>query len=137
MRNTLRTIIGIGAAVIWLTSTGFSDQYDDLVRNGYRWVTTDGPFACRSKDDVQQLLKDQSDENTLRMVSKGGVYYLIQGVIVQVVQEDKASGLALIHWDGIFGNIWTPSNCLSKRPILTEECPDSLVVVSTTISDTA
>ena len=111
-------MIGIGAAAIWLTSTGFSDQYDDLVKKGYRWVTTDGPFACRSKEDLQRIIKDQSDENTLRMVSQGGVYFLIQGAIVQVAQEDKASGMAQIHWDGIVGNLWMPSNFLSKRPIL-------------------
>ena len=35
-----------------------------------------------------------------------------------MVQEDKASGLSQIHWDGIVGNLWTPSNFLSKRPIL-------------------
>ena len=112
-----RTMIGIGAAAIWLTSTGFSDQYDDLVRKGYRWVTTDGPFACRSKADLQRIIKDQSDENTLRMVSQGGVYFLIQGAIVQMAQEDKASSMAQIHWDGIAANLWTPSKFLSKRPI--------------------
>ena len=111
-------MIGIGAAAIWLTSTGFSDQYADLVRKGYRWVTSDGPFACRSKEDIQRILKDQSDENTLRMVSRGGVYFLIQGAIVQVALEEKASGMAQIHWDGIVGTLWMPSNFLSKRPIL-------------------
>ena len=52
------------------------------------------------------------------MVSQGGVYHLIRGVIVQVAQEDKASGISQIHWDGIVGNLWMPSNLLSKRPIL-------------------
>jgi hypothetical protein len=111
-------MIGIGVAAIWLTSTGFSDQYDDLVRKGYRWVTTDGPFACRSKADLQRIIKDQSDENTLRMISQGGVYFLIQGAIVLVAQEDRASGMAQIHWDGIVGNIWMPGNFLSRHPIL-------------------
>jgi hypothetical protein len=87
-------MIAIGAVTIWLTSIGFSDQYDDLVKKGYRWITSDGPFACRSKEDLQRIIKDQSDENTLRMVSRGGVYFLIQGVIVQVAQEDKTSGPA-------------------------------------------
>jgi len=50
-------MIAIGVAAIWLTSTGFSDQYDDLVRKGYRWVTSDGPFACRSKEDLQRVSK--------------------------------------------------------------------------------
>ena len=113
----MRTISGIVAATILQTSAALADKYDDLVAKGYRWVTTDGPFACTSKDASQRLVKDQSDENRLRIFSQGGVYYLIRGVIVQVVQEDKASGMSQVHWDGIAQNLWTPSKFLSKRPI--------------------
>ena len=112
----MRTITGIAAATILLTSSAFSDQYDDLAKKGYRWVTTDGSCACVSKDDELRVIKNQSDDTTLRMVSKGGVYFLIRGVIVQVVQEDKASGLSQVHWEGIAANLWTPSEFLSKRP---------------------
>ena len=62
-------MIAIGAVTIWLTSIGFSDQYDDLVKKGYRWITSDGPFACRSKEDLQRIIKDPSDENTLLLVA--------------------------------------------------------------------
>jgi hypothetical protein len=110
-------MIGIGAAAIWLTSSAFSDQYDDLVEKGYRWVITDGSCACASKDDALRVIKNQSDESTLRLVSKGGVYFLIRGVIVQVVQEDEASGLSRVHWEGIAANLWVPSKFLSKRPV--------------------
>jgi hypothetical protein len=110
-------MIGIGAAAIWLTSSAFSDQYDDLVKKGYRWVTTDGSCACASKDDELRVIKNQSDDSTLRLVSKGGVYFLIRGVIVQVLQEDRASGLSQVHWEGIAANLWTPSKFLSKRPV--------------------
>jgi hypothetical protein len=72
-------VIGIGAAAIWLTSSAFSDQYDDLVKKGYRWVTTDGSCACASKNDALRVIKNQSDDSTLRLVSKGGVYFLIRG----------------------------------------------------------
>ena len=113
----MRTISGIVAATILQASAALADKYDDLVAKGYRWVTTDGPFACTSKEASQRLAKDQSEENRLRMVSQGGVYYLIRGVIVQVVQEDKASGMSQVHWDGIAGNLWTPSRFLSKHPI--------------------
>jgi len=113
-----RPIIGIAVAAVWLTSTALADKYDDLVAKGYRWITTDGPFACSSTDDVHRIIKNRSDENTLRMLEQGGVYFLIRGAIVQVMQEDKASGMSQVHWDGIVGNLWTPSNFLSKRPIL-------------------
>ena len=111
-------MIGIGAAAVWLTSTAVADKYGDLVAKGYRWITTDGPFACASKDDLNQIIKNRSDENTLRMIEKGGVYFLIRGGIVQVVQEDKASGMSQVRWDGIAANLWTPSKFLSKRPII-------------------
>ena len=113
----VRTLIGVAVAAVWLTSTALADKYDDLVAKGYRWITTDGPFACASKDDLQQIIKNRSDENTLRMLQKGGVYFLIRGGIVQVVQEDKASGLSQVHWEGIVPNLWTPTKFLSKRPI--------------------
>ena len=113
-----RTIIAIAAAVTLATSTALADKYADLVKQGYRWVTTDGPFACASKDVLQRIIKDRSDENTLRMVEQGGVYFLIRGAIVQVVQEDKTLGLSQVHWEGIVGNLWTPSVFLSERPIV-------------------
>ena len=113
----IRAISGIVAATILQTSAALADKYDDLVAKGYRWVNTDGPFACISKEASQRLVKDQSEENRLRMVSQGGVYYLIRGVIVQVVQEDKASGMSQVHWDGIAANLWTPSKFLTKKPI--------------------
>ena len=116
-RMKVRTIIVIAAAAILPTLTALADKYDDLATEGYRWVSTDGPFACTSKDDANRISKDQSDNNTLRMVRNGGVYYLIRGVIVRVVQEDKASGLSLVHWAGITENIWMPSKFLSKRPV--------------------
>ena len=114
----VRTILGMAAAAILPTSAALADKYGELVAKGYRWVTTDGPFACRSKDDLQRLITNQSDENGLRMVSQGGVYYLIRGVIVQVVQEDKAAGMSQIHWDGIVANLWTPSKFLSRHPVI-------------------
>ena len=101
----VRTIIGIAVGAVCLTSTALADKYDDLVKKGYRWVTTDGPFACRSKEDVQRLINNQTDDYRLRMVSQGGVYYLIRGVIVQVVQEDKTLGLSQVHWEGIVANL--------------------------------
>jgi hypothetical protein len=112
-----RTILVIAAAFTYLTSTALADKYSDLAAKGYRWVTTDGPFACASKDDVQRILKNQSDENKVRMISQGGVYFLIRRVIVQVLQEDKASGPSQARWDGITENLWTPSRFLSKQPI--------------------
>jgi hypothetical protein len=63
----MHTISGLVVATILQTSAALADKYDDLVAKGYRWITTDGPFACASKDDLNRIIKNRSDENTLRM----------------------------------------------------------------------
>ena len=51
----VRTILSVAAVAVVLASAGLADNYDDLVRQGYRWATVDGPFACVSKDDLRQI----------------------------------------------------------------------------------
>jgi hypothetical protein len=113
----VRTILAIAAAAVGLTSTAVADKYDDLAKKGYRWINTDGPLACPSKDDVQQMLKDRSDTNQLHMVEQLRAFFLIQGALVQVLQEDNASGMTQFSAAGLNGTFWTLSKFLSKRPI--------------------
>jgi hypothetical protein len=113
----VRTIIVIAAAAVGLTSIALADKYDDLVKKGYRWIASDGPFACHSRDDLQRIIKDQSDANKLEMVEELRAYFLVRGALVQVVQEDKASGMSQIQSSAIAGSFWTLSRFLSKRPI--------------------
>lgn len=113
----VRTILAIAAAAVGLTSAAGADKYDDLAKKGYRWINTDGPLACPSKDDVQQMLKDRSDTNQLHMVEQLRAFFLIQGALVQVVQEEKASGMTQFSTAGLNGTFWTLSKFLSKRPI--------------------
>jgi hypothetical protein len=113
----LRTILAVAAASVGLTSTVVADKYDDYVQKGFRWINTDGPYACPAKDDVQRMLKDQSDTDQLHMVEQLRAYFLIQGVVVQVLQEDKASGMTQFSSAGLNGTFWTLSKYLSKRPI--------------------
>jgi|ERR1700733_6262672 hypothetical protein len=113
----VRTILAIAAASVGLASTVVADKYDDLVKKGFRWINTDGPYACPAKDDVQRMLKDQSDTDQLHMVEQLRAYFLIRGVVVQVLQEDKASGMTQFSSAGLNGTFWTLSKYLSKRPI--------------------
>ena len=113
----VRTILAIAAASVGLASTVVADKYDDLVKKGFRWINTDGPYACPAKDDVQRMLKDQSDTDQLHMVEQLRAYFLIRGAIVQVVQEDKASNMAQFSAAGLNGTFWTLDKFLSKRPI--------------------
>lgn len=110
------TIVLIGATALGLTSIALADKYDDLARNGYRWITTDGLLACRSKDNVQHVITHRGDADELQMIRQLGAYYLIRGEIVLMVQEDKASGFSQINVAGI-GNLWTPTKFVSKHPI--------------------
>src|SRR5258707_13290307 len=51
------------------------------------------------------------------MVQNLRAYYLIRGVIIQVVQEDAASGMSEIHLPGGFRTFWTLKRFLSRSPI--------------------
>jgi hypothetical protein len=110
------TLIWLAAAVL-LTSRGFAAPYDDLAAKGYRWVTTNGPYACPSKDDLRQIIRHHTDETELQMIEQPRAYYLIEGAVVQVVFEDAASGMSLIHSAEIGPDVWTLTRFLSRHAI--------------------
>jgi hypothetical protein len=110
------TLIWLAAAVL-LTSRGFAAPYDDLAAKGYRWVTTNGPYACPSKDDLRQIIRHHTDETELQMIEQPRAYYLIEGAVVQVVLEDAASGMSLIHSAEIGPDVWTLTRFLSRHAI--------------------
>ena len=41
------------------------------------------------------------------MIEQLRAYYLIRGTVVQVVMEDKSSGLSQVNMAGIMTNLWT------------------------------
>jgi hypothetical protein len=90
------TII-LAVAAVELGSTALADPYKDLAAQGYRWVIVDGPYACPSKDDLREITRHRTDLLEVKMVSDLRAYYLIRGVIIQVVQEDAASGMSEVH----------------------------------------
>jgi hypothetical protein len=102
---------------IGLTVTAVAANYSDLVTQGYRWITVDGPYACPAKDDVQRITNHRTDSVELQMVDDLRAYYLIPGMIVQIVQDDPASGLTQVRLGGITTDLWTYTRFLSKRPI--------------------
>jgi hypothetical protein len=110
------TII-LAAAAVGLGSTALADPYKDLAAQGYRWVIVDGPYACPLKDDLQEITRHRTDLLEVKMVSDLRAYYLIRGVIIQVVQEDAASGMSQVHLPGGFRTFWTLTRFLSRSPI--------------------
>jgi hypothetical protein len=113
----ISTILSVAAVAVVLTSVGLAANYDELAAKGYRWVTVDGPYGCPFKDDLRQITKNRTDEIELRMVEQLRAYYLIPGGIVQLVQQDAASGMSKIHSAEIVTDLWTLTIFLSKRPI--------------------
>ena len=50
------TILPVAAAPAALISDGLAANYDDLVKKGYRWINSDLPYGCLSKNDLEQIL---------------------------------------------------------------------------------
>jgi len=49
------------------------------------------------------------------MVEGVRAYFLIQGALVKVLQEDPSTGMAQIHAAGITIDLWTYNKFLSRR----------------------
>ena len=110
-----KTVV-FGAIVFGLASVALSID-DNKLGNEYRWIVVDGPYACSSKEDLRQITKHHTDETELQMVNELRAYYLIEGTIVKLVQEDSSSGMSQIHLGGITRDLWTCTRFLSKRPL--------------------
>jgi hypothetical protein len=109
------TLISLAAAVL-LASRGFAAPYDDLAAKGYRWVSTNGPYACPSKNDLRQIIQHHTDETEVQMIEQLRAYYRIEGAVVQVVLEDAAAGMSQIHSAEIGPDVWTLTKFLSMHP---------------------
>src|SRR5260221_13579117 len=95
-------IIVLAAAAITVGSTASAKRYKDFAALGNRWVAVDGPYACPSKADLQEITRHRTDLLEAKMVSDLRAYYLIRGVIVEVLQQNVASGIWEVHLPGGF-----------------------------------
>jgi hypothetical protein len=134
-----KTVV-FGTIVFGLASAALSIN-DTKLGNEYRWIDVDGPYACASKEDLRQITKHYTDETELQMVNELRAYYLIAGIIVQVVREDSSSGMSQIHLRGITRDLWTYTRFLSKRPVTDPygviETPEASGLVSVQATDTS
>jgi hypothetical protein len=110
-------ILVVAAISFGLTCAALAADYSALAQQGYRWVTVDGPYACPSQADVRRITGHRTDATELQMVDNLQAYYLITGTLVQVVQDDPATGMSQIRVAGITKGLWTETKFLSKRPI--------------------
>jgi hypothetical protein len=116
-QRALLTILVAPIVAVGMASTALAGDYKDLVAEGYRWVTIDGPYLCPTKADLREITRDPSDSNRLHMVEELRAYFLIDGALIKVIQEDGSAGMAQIHAAGITINLWTYNKFLSRRPI--------------------
>jgi hypothetical protein len=120
MKNKERALLTILLApilAVGMASTALGGDYKDLVAEGYRWVAIDGPYACPTKEDLRDITRDPSDINKLHMVEELRAYFLIQGALVKVIQEDPSTGMAQVHAAGIIIDLWTYNKFLTSRPM--------------------
>ena len=113
----LITILLGPIVVIGMASTILARDYKGLVAEGYRWVSIDGPYACPLKEDLRRINRDAGDINELHMVEQLRAFFLIQGALVKVIQEDGSAGMTQIRAAGIAGDLWTYNKFLSRLPI--------------------
>jgi hypothetical protein len=101
-----------------LTCTVLGDNnYTALAAQGYRWVTVNGPYACRTEEDVERITAHHTDAAELQVVENIQCYYLIPGTIVQVIKEDPARGMSEMRLGSITRSLWTYSRFLSNYPV--------------------
>jgi hypothetical protein len=109
--------IHILAAILCLNCIAFADNYSAWVAQGYRWVNVNGPYACISEQQVQQITGRHSDQTELQMLQNVQAYYLIPGTIALVIKEDSATGMSQMRLSGITTPLWTYTRFLSKHPV--------------------
>ena len=63
-------ILSLAALIVAMEAPTLAMNYDDLVAQGYRWATTDGPYACPTKGDLHQITSNPTDRNKLHMVEQ-------------------------------------------------------------------
>jgi hypothetical protein len=118
-REIMKLLISLVTAVsLGLTCTVLGGgNYSALAEQGYRWVLLNGPYACKTEQDVERITTRHTDETELQVVESIECYYLIPGTIVQVIREDPARGMSEMRLGGITRSLWTYSRFLSKRPV--------------------
>jgi hypothetical protein len=68
MRVPIKVLAAAAVGFVGLGSTASADPYKDLTAQGYRWVAVDGPYACPSKDDLQEITRHRTDLLEVKMV---------------------------------------------------------------------
>jgi hypothetical protein len=110
-------ILILAAVSLCLAGNALADNYSNWVAQGYRWVNVNGPYACTTEQQVQQITGRHSDQTELQMLQNVQAYYLIPGTIAMVIKENPATGMTQMRLSGITVPLWTYTRFLSKHPV--------------------
>jgi hypothetical protein len=117
----------VSAAII--AGAASATDFQSLAKQGYRWVTVNGPYACPKKEDAEKLAAAKDVSSNLELQDKTHAYFLLPGMIVLVLESDHSSGLSRIRASGIVVDLWAPTRFLTSHPIKdtygVTETPDS------------
>ena len=114
----MKLVISIVTAIsLSLSCTAPADNYYTLAAKGYRWVTIHGPYASTTEQGVQRITRHRGGLTESQILEDEQAFYLIPGKIVQVLQEDPATGMSQVQMGGFTTFLWTYSRFLSRRPI--------------------
>jgi len=115
----------IAGTVTTATATDFKALADE----GYRWVRVNGPYATPNKNDAAKLAGAKSASTDIDLQDKAHAYFLLPGMLVFVLENDRAAGLSRVRASGIVVDLWTETRYLSAQPLKDSygvtETPDS------------
>jgi len=110
-------ILIVTAISLGLSCTAPAMNYDTLAAKGYRWVAIHGPYASTTEHGVQRITDHRGGLTESQILEDEQAFYLIPGKIVQIIKEDRATGMSQVQMGGFTTFLWTYSRFLSKRPI--------------------
>ena len=110
-------ILIVTAISLGLSCAAPADNYDTLAAKGYRWVAVHGPYASTTEQGVERIRNRGLGRTESQILEDQQAFYLIPGKIVQIIKEDRASGMSQVRMGGFATFLWTYNRFLSKRPI--------------------
>jgi hypothetical protein len=132
--RSIRATRCISKLLAWLSvaliaGAASATDFQSLAKQGYRWVTVNGPYACPKKEDAEKLAAARDVSSNLELQDRTHAYFLLPGMIVLVLESDPSSGLSRIRASGIVVDLWAPTRFLTSHPIKdtygVTETPDS------------
>ena len=111
------SILIVTAISLGLSCTAPADNYDTLAAKGYRWVAIHGPYASTTERGVRRITNHRGGLTESQILEDAQAFYLIPGKIVQIIKEDRTTGMSQVQMGGFTTFLWTYNRFLSKRPI--------------------